>query len=206
MATNEDIINKLQSNWTTFKGLASSKLTDKRFGGIADLMESEEERIITCPASTRIDYHGAYPGGLVEHSLRVVKIMSDLNKTYGAELPSDSIVVCGLFHDFGKIGNEKHDYYVEKASDWHNRQGIMYETNQSLSSTAPALRSLWWLGRKGVALTEQEFLAIASIKDRSSRDDESVPVNGESMLSVILQQAVKVACLRGRGKNSVVEG
>lgn len=207
MGSQSDIITRIEANWKTFESLVATKLVGQPelLPGLTKFLAAEKSRIMTCPASTRTDYHGAFPGGLVDHSLRVVKLMSELNKAYGVELPSKSLIVTGLFHDIGKIGNEKFDYYVEKESDWHNKQGIMYEINQKVAGTSPSMRSLWWLSKFGVQLSEDEFLAIASIKDRVDNTNDSVPNNGESMLTVVLQQAVKVACLRGRGKNSVIE-
>jgi len=208
MTAQQDIITRIETNWGAFNGLVA-KLTSPRLHSlhnpIVSLVDKEKSRIMTCPSSTRTDFQGAFPGGLVDHSLKVVKLMSDLNKTFGTEIPSESLIVTGLFHDIGKIGNGKFDYYIEKESDWHNKQGIMYEINQKIANTTPSMRSLWWMNEHSVNLTEEEFLAIASIKDRHDNTNDSIPSTGESMLTVILQQAVKVACLRGRGKKSVID-
>lgn len=56
------------------------------------------------PASTK--YHNAFRGGLVEHSLNVYHNLKDLVHMKGLEneISEDSIIICGLLHDFSKMG------------------------------------------------------------------------------------------------------
>lgn len=54
------------------------------------------------PASTL--FHGAYKGGLVNHSLQVLKYFESVNKKYNLNLLSDDVIICSLFHDVCKCG------------------------------------------------------------------------------------------------------
>jgi HD domain len=203
---NKQIITQIEANWATFTGLCQQD--KERYSLVSKLLDAEGSKMMTCPSSTKTDFQGAYPGGLIQHSLKVTRLMASLNKTYNAEIKTESIIMTGLFHDLGKIGNDKFDYYVEKESDWHNKLGIMYDINPKLAGSPPSLRSLWLLSKYGISLTEEEFLAVASVKDRIdlSAGSDSMPSNTEpSMLSVMLGQAIKVACLSGRGKKSLLE-
>lgn len=58
----------------------------------------------TAPASTR--YHGAYEGGLFDHSLEVAKQLVELTNKLGLkwENPSSPYIV-GMFHDLCKCDN-----------------------------------------------------------------------------------------------------
>ena len=66
------------------------------------------------PASTR--YHGAYEGGLVEHSLNVYDCLCDymarkrVKDVYGIEYSAESIAIAALLHDLCKI-----NFYVEST-------------------------------------------------------------------------------------------
>lgn len=62
----------------------------------------------TAPASTK--YHGAYEGGLFDHSLQVAKELVNLTEKLGLkwEDPKAPIVV-GLFHDLCKCDNYVYD-------------------------------------------------------------------------------------------------
>lgn len=61
----------------------------------------------TAPASTR--YHGAYEGGLCEHSLNVYDCLVDqlsrprMKKMYGINYSDESIAIAALLHDMCKI-------------------------------------------------------------------------------------------------------
>ena len=61
----------------------------------------------TAPASTR--YHGAYEGGLLEHSLNVYDCLCDIlarprmKEVYGVEYSDESIAIASLLHDVCKV-------------------------------------------------------------------------------------------------------
>ena len=61
----------------------------------------------TAPASTR--YHGAYEGGLLEHSLNVYDCLKDIlarprmKEVYGLEYSEESIALVALLHDVCKV-------------------------------------------------------------------------------------------------------
>lgn len=59
----------------------------------------------TAPASTR--FHGAYEGGLVEHSLAVYERLKQLCEWYGCDYSSENIAIISLFHDICKVGMYK---------------------------------------------------------------------------------------------------
>ena len=45
--------------------------------------------------------HHKYRGGLVDHSLEVYQNMKE--KASGLNIPEDSIIICSIFHDLGKL-------------------------------------------------------------------------------------------------------
>jgi hypothetical protein len=64
----------------------------------------EETDFFEAPAST--NFHGAYPGGLVLHSMSVCDSMVAVVETfdYGEKFSAETIAICGLLHDVCKIG------------------------------------------------------------------------------------------------------
>jgi putative nucleotidyltransferase with HDIG domain len=164
------------------------------------LVDKVEETLILAPASTRTEFYGAFAGGLVDHSLRVVKTMGALNRAYETNLGTENIVVTGLFHDIGKCGNGEREYFLPKSSEWHNKQGIMYEINPDLVNMTVSLRSLYLLQSFGVRLTADEHYAISSIKERN----ETQAVANEPMLAVVLQQAIRMASIKGAGRSTLL--
>lgn len=194
-------LQKAIENIEVFKKLITDKVADtSRKNGLLALVDKVEETLILAPASTRTEFHGAFAGGLVDYSLKVVKTMGALNRAYEANLGTESIVVTGLFHDIGKCGNGEREYFLPKNSEWHNKQGIMYEVNPDLPNMTVSLRSLYLLQNFGVKLTADEHYAISSIKDRS----ESQVVTNEPMLALVLQQATRVVAIKGASRSSLL--
>ncbi len=78
------------------------------------LVYLESSDFFTAPASTR--YHGAYFGGLLEHSLNVYDCLCDylarprVKEQYGLEFSEESVAIVALLHDLCKV-----DFYVEST-------------------------------------------------------------------------------------------
>lgn len=89
------------------------------------------------PASTK--YHGAYPGGLFDHSLMVYKYALEFNDKYNLkELPN--FIAC-MFHDICKVG--KYDLSTHTKSDGTKESIYSYNPNYSgIEHGAESLRRL----------------------------------------------------------------
>ena len=84
--------------------------------GLEDLLNwlQTERRsdFFTAPASTR--FHGAYKGGLCEHSLDVYSMAKKAISAYGLDLSEESVVISALFHDLCKVNFYKEDFRNQK--------------------------------------------------------------------------------------------
>lgn len=85
--------------------------------GMQDLIDYLEEiGFFTAPASTR--FHGAYEGGLFEHSVNVLYAAEKIGVSLlgGKEFNKikDSVCICALLHDVGKCGQFGKPLYVPK--------------------------------------------------------------------------------------------
>ena len=71
------------------------------------LTSPERSDFFTAPASTR--FHGAYEGGLLEHSLNVYECLDDfvkrprLRDKYGFTFSDESVAIVALLHDLCKV-------------------------------------------------------------------------------------------------------
>ena len=74
---------------------------------LLDYLENKSD-FFTSPASAR--YHGAYVGGLCEHSVNVYHCLREylarerVQELYGVEAPDESVAVSALLHDLCKTG------------------------------------------------------------------------------------------------------
>lgn len=177
---------EIESNWKKFRALCS-KLGD-RTESVSKMLDELEERFIMCPASTRLEHHSAYPGGLVDHSLRVIGNSLIVSKTFfpDVRLSKESLILVSGLHDVGKIGNETIENYVIQDSPWHREKlGEMYRINDELAYMTHAHRSVYMLQRFGVRLTEEEYIAIL-VHDGPSLEENRKYMMKESVLATVL--------------------
>lgn len=194
---------KLKENWDIFIGLVTNKMSDPTVKEpLIELCKKLEDRLAVCPASTKTEYIGAFPGGLVWHSLNVLKTMKDLNKIYEAKYSPDTLILVSLFHDLGKIGNEHEDYYLKQQSEWHHKNGFIYEINKDINNTNIQTRTLWWLNNAGVNLSEEEIHSIISLNQLGQMwNNELYHV---PMLTLMLQQSIRYCCNKFKNQKSVL--
>lgn len=81
---------------------------------LLDYLLSDSSDFFTAPASTR--YHGAYEGGLCEHSINVYECLKSylererVKDTYGLEYSDETIALVALLHDLCKINLYRTNY------------------------------------------------------------------------------------------------
>ena len=141
------------------KFLDICKNTIKR-DGIDDLLEwIEKSDFFVAPASTK--YHGAYAGGLVEHSLNVYECLKGIVSRYPEHNISDeTIAIVSLFHDickanFYKVGTR--NVKDEESGQWYKKE--VYEIDEKFPighGEKSCIIIQWFLKR----LTTDELLAI----------------------------------------------
>ena len=107
-----------------FLSIYKEKITRKGADKLLEYLLSEESDFFTAPASTR--YHGAYAGGLLEHSLNVYHNLTDYlarsrcsEVFHMPEYSDESIAICALLHDLCKMNFYSVDYRNAK-----NEQGV----------------------------------------------------------------------------------
>ena len=99
---------------------------------LLDYLEHKSD-FFTAPASAK--YHGAYAGGLCEHSLNVYHCLTEylarerVQELYGLDYPAESVAVSALLHDLCKIGCYKAGSRNVKGPDgkWQAVPTFWYE-------------------------------------------------------------------------------
>lgn len=130
MLTNTQIENNKQK----FKDLVAdiSRLDESRLANLLGYLDSTD--FFSAPASAK--YHGAYDGGLCEHSLNVYENLVKLYNTFKFKLEAndiDSLKIVALFHDAAKINfytkeiKHKKVYDQNGSSHWEDYIGYTYK-------------------------------------------------------------------------------
>lgn len=140
---------------------------DSRAKALMKMYEVFELELGTAPASGVKHYHNAFPGGYLDHVLRVHDTALALTKVYkeaGGDLnfTLEELRFSALHHDFGKLGDPDAPYYVEEDSKWHReKMGRLYKHNENLQYMKVPDRALFTLQAYGIPVTRNEWLGIS---------------------------------------------
>jgi hypothetical protein len=189
---------EIEANWNRFISMID-KLGDRR-GVVMDLLGVIDERLCLAPASSRVKYHNCFPGGLVDHSLRVLANAFRLSKAFGWKVPRDSLILVCLFHDLGKVGDLDGDMYLSEESGWHrDKLGQLYRYNEEIQFMTHADRSIFLLQHFGVKLSRDEWLAIR-LHDGQHVDENKSYSMKEPGLAIIVSLADLIATKQEKGE------
>jgi hypothetical protein len=188
---------KIESNFNKFVILCD-RIGMPRADQAKRLVEFFKERLATCPATPNKDYYNAFPGGLIDHSLRLLGNALKLIKTYEIKLSSESLALCCLFANIGKVGDENEDLYIAQENKWSAKQGWLYSYNDKIPFLNNQHRSLFLLQKFGIELSFDEYVAIllaGADSDELRGYQFKMPV-----LAEIIQMANKITILQEQEK------
>ena len=179
---------ELTELWTSY-----TKLTDKithHGDGIARMFEDLGDRILMCPAEPRNDSPGCEPAGLIQQAITVAKGMKRINDAFEMGATTESILVVGLLHEIGKVGNLDESYFIPEEESWRREKlGAFYKPNERLGRTTIPERSLFLLQHYGVKLTEEEFMAIRGPSRPPDWVESRLAPTAEPTLTILLRSA-----------------
>lgn len=188
-------IEKMQHDYEMIRSLCE-KLGHRSKPAI-ELLNHIEERLVTCPSSEKNEYFNSFPGGLMDHALKILDSSYKLVKAHDAKLPKESIILCSLFSLIGKVGDENHDLYIPQDNDWRrNNLGENYKFNPELRHMRATHRSLYLLQKFGVDLTQEEWLAILLADGLT--DDTRLYSMREPTLALVISSANKLVMAAAR--------
>jgi hypothetical protein len=124
------------TNKERFIDIFKSKIHREGASALLDYLCSEHSDFFTAPASTR--YHGAYEGGLLEHSLNVYDCLCDqlsrerVKEQYGISYSEESIAIVALLHDLCKVNFYKVSMRNVKDETGHWVSAPYYTIEDSL--------------------------------------------------------------------------
>ena len=120
------------TRYYTSEKLASNKENFLRLArmikrpGIEELLNwLETTDFYSAPASTK--FHGNFEGFLVVHGTNVASCLQKMNTTFNLGLTTDTVLVCGLFHDICKVNLYKKVKRVFKDDDANDGRGKWYD-------------------------------------------------------------------------------
>lgn len=111
-----------------------------------------------CPASSR--YHGAHPGGLLQHSLNVYDELIRLLDAYPeVHVSEESAIIVSLFHDLCKVNMYVPEKRNRKNADGQWETYDTYSINEKFHYGGHGSKSVFIL-QNYIKLTAEEATAI----------------------------------------------
>ena len=158
---------KINDNWGTLISRIDTYITEPRCTQLKEFYEKYQERIALMPASYKKEYHNAFPGGYVDHVIRVIDGALKINEVWNemgvdqSTYTIEELVFSALNHDLGKIGDEGKQYYIPQTDAWRrDKLSEMYSNNPELPFMLVQDRSLYLLQKNNIVLSQNEYLAI----------------------------------------------
>jgi hypothetical protein len=134
---------------------------------LLEFYDQYSERLMLMPAAHKKEYHNAFPGGYVEHVLRVVRCalkQAELWDSEGADMSTftvEELVFSALNHDLGKMGDENEESYIPQTDQWRkDKLGEDYMFNTKVAFSSVPDRGLFMLQSHGIQYTFNEMVAI----------------------------------------------
>lgn len=186
---------QLIQNYEKFKSLLL-ETGEHRKEQLEAMIDHFGDRLVLCPASSKKNFHNCFPGGLVEHSLRVLKNAKRMIKVTPdlfENIPDESVVFAALLHDFGKIGSLEQDRYVIQQNDYYLKKGNLYEINNDIPFSTVPHSTLFIIQHFGVKMTFDEFQAIL-LNDGFIVEENRPYCMKETKLSLLIHQADRISC------------
>lgn len=158
---------QISQNWDILMSRIDGYIEEPRRTQLKNFYFKFQERIIMMPASYKKEYHNAFPGGYVDHVIRVIDSALKLNNVWKEMGVDDStytieeLVFSALNHDLGKIGDEQNESYIPQTDKWRQEKlGEDYMFNDKLAFASVPDRSLFLLQSNSIMYTFNEMVAI----------------------------------------------
>ena len=199
---------QIAENWDELLTVIKTEFTGARKDKLLSMYTDLEDRMSLSPASSYNHYHNAFPGGYVEHVLRVIKCAKKVYTLWtdmGADMSGytyEELIFTALNHDIGKMGfpGDGNEVYQWNDSEWHRKnQGKEYKINPNNPFTLVNDLSIWLLQHYGIEISWNEMLGIKltdGLYDESNKPyfiSRSADAKLKTNLGYVMQQADSMA-------------
>jgi HD superfamily phosphohydrolase YqeK len=158
---------QIQDNWNELLSYIEDYIEQPRKDKLLEFYEQYADRLMLMPAAHKKEYHNAFPGGYVEHVLRVIRCaikQAELWNDEGCDMSTftiEELVFSALNHDLGKMGSEDEESYIPQTDNWRREKlGEDYMFNTKVPFASVPDRGLFMLQSHGISYTFNEMIAI----------------------------------------------
>jgi hypothetical protein len=159
---------QLEDNYNRFIAAIKKVFTGDRLEKLLHMYSPDElgNELAMAPASGKLNFHSAYPGGYIDHVMNVATNAYKIKKMFEASggiinFTDEELLFAAFHHDLGKLGDGKEPYYLPQTSEWYQKNKKEYFThNPKLQYFDVTDRAFWLLNQYGIKYTQKEQLGI----------------------------------------------
>ena len=157
---------QVKENWDKLNDLVMTNFDKEQTNNIRLMFDHFEDRMIEAPASGRPNYHNCFPGGWIDHTLRVIETSlktMELFNGLGVDVTSkkEDVILAAMFHDLGKLGDLNDPYYKVQTDDWRRKKlNEFYTHNNDMENLSVTDRALWLLQHFNIKVSTEVWKAI----------------------------------------------
>ena len=148
--------------------------------------------LFDCPASTSLNLHNCFPGGLIDHIIRVGRFSTKINELLSNTLKQEveSIIKVVFLHSIGKVG-----LYEEQESKWHrDNLGSYYQyATEDKVTMKIGERSAYLAMKYDIKLSDFEYQAV--INSSKNLEEDLQAKYFSDPLTIILRQGISLAAI-----------
>ena len=156
----------IKDNWNKINEIVKTNFDSEQANNIRLMFDHFEERIIEAPASGRPNYHNCFPGGWLDHTLRVIKTSLKTREHFidlGVDViaTKEDVILAAMFQDLGKLGDLNDPYYKIQTDDWRRKKlNEFYTHNNDMENLSVTDRALWLLQHFNIKVSTEVWKAI----------------------------------------------
>ena len=156
----------IKSNFDKLNKMVEDTFEGDNLQNIKNLFNHFEDRMIEAPASGRPNYHNCFPGGWIDHTLRVIETSLKIREHFvdlGVVVTAtkEDVILAAMFHDLGKLGDLNDSYYKIQTDDWRRKKlNEFYTYNPEMENLNVTDRSLWLLQHFNIKVSTEVWKAI----------------------------------------------
>lgn len=161
-------IEELDAKYQQLQNIVKEKIPSRSEELIA-MYEDLGDRVVLAPASSYEHFHNCFPGGYIDHILRVYEFSLQMYNSFKVtgmntdDFTEEELVFAALHHDLGKLGfpGEGNERYLLQTDTWRQEKlGHLYTQNPNNPMNQVPDLSIYLLNYYGITYSWEEFVAI----------------------------------------------
>jgi len=93
---------------------------------LIEWLQDPDNGFVDAPASRTRKRHHCYPGGLIDHSLKMYSALRNLIKKSKLKIPDKSVIIIALLHDICKVGTYQFVVESKKGAKFEYKRDDKY--------------------------------------------------------------------------------